>query len=71
LIFEYFPALNAKQVKGIIEKSAIVCVEKVNIPGTTEKVSLSEISKTGAFANAYEAIKMAADMSAKLKLSKP
>ena len=71
LIFEYFPALTAKQVKEIIEKSAIDCVEKVNIPGTTEKVSLSEISKTGAFANAYEAIKMAADMSAILQLSKP
>jgi subtilisin family serine protease len=59
LVLEYFPTLNAKQLKYVIEKSAIVTDDMVKIPGTSDKVKLSEISKTGGFANAFEALKLA------------
>jgi subtilisin family serine protease len=59
LTLEYYPTLTAKQLKNIIEKSAVVCNEEVKVPGTDEKKMLSELSRTGAFANAYEAVKMA------------
>jgi len=59
LLLEYYPTLTAIQLKSIIEKSAVVCTEEVKKPGTDEKVKLSELSRTGAFANAFEAVKMA------------
>ncbi len=59
LLLEYYPTLSALQIKMIIEKSAVVCTEEVKKPGTDEKVKLSDLSKTGAFANAFEAVKMA------------
>jgi subtilisin family serine protease len=63
LILEYYPTFTPQQVKEIIEKSAIVETEEVNIPGTSDKTSLKELSKTGGYANAYEAIKLADSMS--------
>ncbi len=65
LLLEYYPALTAKQLKEIIEKSAVLAKEDVNIPGTKTKTALSELSRTGAFANAFEAIKMADEISKK------
>ncbi len=62
LVLEYYPTLTAQQLKSIIEKSAIVAKTDVNIPGTSDKINLAELSRTGAVANAYEAIKMAAAM---------
>jgi len=62
LVLEYYPTLTAQQLKSIIEKSAVVSTTDVNIPGTSDKISLAELSRTGAVANAYEAIKMAAAM---------
>jgi subtilisin family serine protease len=62
LVLEYYPTLTAQQLKSIIEKSAVVAKTDVNIPGTSNKISLAELSRTGAVANAYEAIKMAASM---------
>jgi hypothetical protein len=59
LIMEYYPSLTASQVKNIIEKSAIIPTEKVKLPGTSEKVMLSDISKIGGIVNAYEAVKLA------------
>ena len=59
-LLEYYPDLSAKQLKYVIEKSATTPNEKVNRPGTSEKIDLSEISKTGGFLNAYEAVKLAA-----------
>ena len=59
LVLEYYPYLTPQQLKMIIEKSAIPATEKVKKPGTKEDVELSELSRTGAFANAFEAIKMA------------
>jgi len=58
----YYPELSAKQIKYVIEQSAVKHPEKVDLPGTQEKVSLSDISKTGGFVNAYEAAKLAATL---------
>ncbi len=63
LIWQYYPKLTAQQVKHVIEKSAVVSKEPVNKPGTDEKVQLSELSRTGGFVNAYEAIKLADQIS--------
>jgi subtilisin family serine protease len=63
LLLEYYPTLSAIQLKSIIENSAVVCTEEVKKPGTDEKVQLNELSRTGGFANAFEAVKMADKMS--------
>jgi subtilisin family serine protease len=65
LLLEYYPTLTAVQLKEAIEKSAVTPKEKVENPETKEKVNLSEISKTGGFVNAYEAVKYAGNMLAK------
>lgn len=59
LLLEHYPTLTSTELKMIIERSAVVSTEEVNKPGTDEKVKLSELSKTGAFVNAFEAVKMA------------
>jgi subtilisin family serine protease len=59
LLLEYYPTLTSTDLKMIIEKSAVVCTEEVKKPGTDEKVKLTELSRTGAFVNAFEAVKMA------------
>ncbi|MDZ4793822.1 MAG: S8 family peptidase [Bacteroidota bacterium] len=58
-ILEYYPTLSPAQVKMVIEKSSTPLNEKVKNPETDEMVSLSEISKSGGFVNAYEAVKLA------------
>ncbi|MEO7443870.1 MAG: S8 family peptidase [Ferruginibacter sp.] len=63
LILEYYPDLTPQQVKEAIEKSAQAPKDMVNLPGTDEKVSLADISKTGGVINAYEALKYAGTMS--------
>ena len=65
LLLQYYPNLTALQLKEAIEKSAVAPKEKVNNPETKEKVSLSELSKTGGFVNAYEAMKYAGNMQKK------
>ena len=60
LIRSYFPDLKAKQVKEIIEQSALPVNLEVNRPGSEgETVKFSDLSATGGLANAYSAIKMA------------
>ena len=73
LILEYYPKLTAKQLKEIIEKSAVVCTEMVNKPGADTKVNLNDLSRTGGFVNAYEAVKMADVMTVPvtIKTAKP
>ncbi len=66
LLLEYYPTLTAVQLKEAIEKSAVISKEKVNNPETKEKVLLSTLSKTGGFVNAYEAVKYAGNMNAKV-----
>ena len=68
LTLEYFPTLTAKQLKYVIEKSAQQPKEKVNKPGSDdEKVSMSELSRTGGIVNAYEAVKLAATLTGENK----
>jgi subtilisin family serine protease len=67
LTLEYFPGLSAKQLKYVIEKSAQQPKDKVNKPGTEEKVPMSELSKTGGIVNAYEAVKLAATLTGENK----
>ena len=71
LLLEYYPNLTAVQLKEAIEKSAVAPKEKVNNPETKEKVSLSELSKTGGFVNAYEAMKYAGNMQKKPMMKIP
>ncbi len=71
LILEYYPALSAKQVKMVIEKSAQKVSVKVKEPGTGDDVELSDISKTGGIVNAYEAIKLASTIKGERNVTKP
>lgn len=60
LVRSYFPDLKAKQVREIILESAIPVNLEVVKPGTEdEMVKFSELSETGALANAYAAVIMA------------
>lgn len=70
LTLEYFPTLSAKQLKYVIEKSAIQPDYKVTKPGSDEMVNLADISKTGGIVNAYAALKLAATLKGEKKLQK-
>ena len=60
LLRSYFPDLKARQVKEIIEESALPVNLDVNKPGSEgETVNFSELSATGGLANAYTAVKLA------------
>jgi subtilisin family serine protease len=61
-LLEYFPTLTPQQLKYVLEKSAVVPNIKVTKPGTEEEVSMSELSRTGGLVNAYEAAKLAAQL---------
>lgn len=66
LIKSYFPSLTPEQIKTAIEKSVVIPNEKTPVPGADEtqpEVYLKDISKTGGIVNAYNAVKMAYDMS--------
>ena len=72
LLLSYFPELTPRQLIDILESSA----KKINAtffkPGTDdEKVSLNDLSATGAIINAYEAFKMAAATKGERKISTP
>jgi subtilisin family serine protease len=67
LTLQYYPNLSAKQLKYVIEKSAVAPDVKVKKPGTDETVNLSELSKTGGIANAYEALKLASTLKGERK----
>jgi cell wall-associated protease len=67
LVLEYYPTLSAKQLKYVIETSAVKPDTKVKIPGTDSLVNLSDISKTGGIVNAYEAVKLAGTLKGERK----
>ena len=69
-LLSYYPNLSAKDVKSILEKSATKPTIKADKPGTEDKVAFSELSRTGGLVNAFEAAKMAAQMSAKKPAAK-
>ncbi len=64
LLRSYFPALSAKQVKSVIEKSAVIPDSTLTVtkPGSKEKVSFATLSSTGGIVNAYNAVKLAATL---------
>jgi subtilisin family serine protease len=62
LLRSYFPHLTAAQVVEIILKSGITINEKVKLPGSSETINFSLLSKTGKIVNAYQAIKLALEM---------
>lgn len=66
LLKAYYPNLSAKQLKQVIEDSAVRIEAPVMKPGTREKVSLAELCRTGGIVNAYEAVKMAETMNSAL-----
>lgn len=65
LIRSYYPELTAMQVKEIILKSAVKVKGKVYRPGTEKKVKMTDLCRTGGLVNAYEALKLAGQMSKK------
>jgi subtilisin family serine protease len=63
VIRSYFPELSAKQVIFAIEKSAVRdSTVKVTLPGSKEKVSFTDISVSGGYINAFNAVKIAATL---------
>jgi subtilisin family serine protease len=62
LLFSYFPALSAVQVKDILLRSTFKPYIMVNRPGSAVKVPFSSLSVTGGIVNAYNAIAMAIKM---------
>jgi subtilisin family serine protease len=69
-LLSYYPTLSAKQLKYIIEKTATPLIEKVALPGSEENVSLSDISVSGGILNAYEASKLAGELTGE-RIEKP
>jgi subtilisin family serine protease len=61
-LLSYYPTLTAEQLKYAIEKSALPHTGMVKMPGSEKSVSLSELSKTGGVINAFEAAKIAAQL---------
>jgi len=57
LIRSYFPNLSAVEVKDLLMKTTTPYKKKVIIPGTKKKAKLKELSITGGFLNAEEAVK--------------
>ncbi|RRB04729.1 S8 family peptidase [Larkinella rosea] len=55
----YFPKLTYADLKRIIEKSAIVQNRQVLRPESNDLVNFTDLSKTGAVVNLYEAVKLA------------
>ncbi|RCR66371.1 S8 family peptidase [Larkinella punicea] len=55
----YFPKLTYSDLKRIIEKSAVVQNRQVLRPESTDLVNFTDLSKTGAIVNLYEAVKLA------------
>ncbi|MCS7074613.1 MAG: S8 family serine peptidase, partial [Bacteroidia bacterium] len=63
LIRAYYPKLTAPQVKQILMKSVYKPKDKPKIPGGTKRVTFKDLSRTGGVVNAYNALKLAAQMS--------
>jgi subtilisin family serine protease len=61
-LLEYFPTLTPQQLKTVLEKSAVKPTIKAQKPGDGEEVSFAELSSTGGLINAYEASKLAQEM---------
>lgn len=62
LLLEYYPTLTPQQLIFVITKSAVVEQDKVVNPATGKQVKLSDLSRTGGEINAYEAVKLADEL---------
>lgn len=63
LIFEYYPALSARQVKeAIMESATPLTGTQVFKPGTSNRVDFATLCKTGGIVNAFKALKIASEM---------
>lgn len=64
LIRSYYPKFSAQQVKDIILKSVVKVDHNVNVKQgeETKSVPFADLSVTGGVVNAYEALKLAAEM---------
>lgn len=71
LIRSYYPKLSSKQVIKAILKNGTESDQKVNRPGSGEKVSLSQLCKTGSYVNAAKALEAAAKMKGTKSFSAP
>lgn len=69
-ILQYFPSLTPQQLKEVLEKSAVKPAIKANVPGSDDEMELAELSRTGGLVNAFEAAKLAAEISGKNKAPK-
>ncbi len=67
LLFSYFPNLTAVQIKEAIENSVTPLKEQVTIPGTQEKVLMSDISRKGGLVDVYAAVNYAIKLSGENK----
>jgi cell wall-associated protease len=59
LIRSYFPGLTAAEVKNIIEQTVVMPAEKTLKPGTTDKLLMNGLCKSGGIVNAFNAVKLA------------
>ncbi len=59
LLMEYFPELTPQEIRNIIVNSAWKYKGYVYLPGTKEKVNMSDLCNSGGIVNAYNAVKMA------------
>ena len=71
LLLSYHPDISAKQLIEILEQSS----KKINItfpkPGAQEKITLSDLSITGAIVNTYDALKLASKVKGERKITNP
>ena len=65
LIRSYYPSLTARQVKQVIEDSAIKIHETVSVPGEDKTAPFSELCVTGGVVNAYNALRLAKSVKGK------
>ncbi len=63
LVKSYYPNLTAQQLKQIIEQSVVKTSLKAVNPETHQPAQLAELSVTGGIVNAYEAVKLAEQIS--------
>jgi subtilisin family serine protease len=66
-LLEYFPTLTPQQLKMVLEKSAVKPAIKAEKPGTDEEVSLSDLCVSGGLVNAYEAARLAQQITSQQK----
>ncbi len=63
LVKSYYPNLTAQQLKQVLEQSVVKTDVKAMNPGTRQPTTLTELSITGGIVNAYEAVKLAEQIS--------